>query len=83
MRNFVPFDNIDVSLLRHDSKFDFMFPDVEIEQHYLNMLKSVCPICGEEKKSLSALNRHTTLEHQLSYCDLCIRYARVFSYVIH
>ncbi|CAH8615259.1 unnamed protein product [Schistosoma haematobium] len=77
MRNFVPFDNIDVSLLRHDSKFDFMFPDVEIEQHYLNMLKSVCPICGEEKKSLSALNRHTTLEHQLSYCDLCIRYARL------
>ncbi|CAI2731515.1 unnamed protein product [Schistosoma spindalis] len=77
MRNFVPFDNIDVSLLRHDSKFDFMFPDVEIEQHYLNMLKSICPVCGEEKKSLSALNRHTTLEHQLSYCDLCIRYARL------
>uniref|UniRef100_A0A5K4FFL7 RING-type domain-containing protein n=1 Tax=Schistosoma mansoni TaxID=6183 RepID=A0A5K4FFL7_SCHMA len=77
MRNFVPFDNIDVSLLRHDSKFDFMFPDVEIEQHYVNMLKSICPVCGEEKKSLSALNRHTTLEHQLSYCDLCIRYARL------
>ncbi|CAH8557729.1 unnamed protein product [Schistosoma turkestanicum] len=77
MRSFVPFDSIDVSLLRHDSKFDFMFPDREIEQHYLNMLKSICPICGEEKKSLSALNRHTTLEHQLSYCDLCIRYARL------
>ncbi|TNN21192.1 E3 ubiquitin-protein isoform 2 [Schistosoma japonicum] len=77
MRTFVPFDNIDVSVLRHDPRFDFMFPDKEIEQHYSNMLKSTCPVCGEEKKSLSALNRHTTSEHQLSYCDLCIRYARL------
>ncbi|CAH8602826.1 unnamed protein product [Heterobilharzia americana] len=77
MRNFIPFDRVDVSALRHDSRFDFMFPDVEIEQYYSNMLKSFCPICGEEKKSLSALNRHTTAEHQLSYCDLCIRYARL------
>nr|CAH8861171.1 unnamed protein product [Trichobilharzia regenti] len=77
MRKFVPFDRIDVSVLRHDSRFDFMFPDVNIEHYYSNMLKSVCPICGEEKKSLSALNRHTTAEHHLSYCDLCIRYARL------
>lgn len=77
MENFVPFDVIDISLLRHDPRFDFMFPNAEIEQYYLNLLKSFCPVCGEEKKSLSALNRHTTMEHQLSYCDLCIRYSRL------
>ncbi|TGZ73472.1 hypothetical protein CRM22_001493 [Opisthorchis felineus] len=77
MKDFVPFDNVVTSEMRHDPQYDFIFPTQEIEKHYRDMLKSYCPICGEEKMSLSALNRHTTLEHQLSYCDLCIRYSRL------
>ncbi|KAF6779054.1 hypothetical protein AHF37_01650 [Paragonimus kellicotti] len=77
MDRLIPFDEIITSDLRHDSQYDFMFPTLDIEKHYRNMLKSCCPVCGEEKKSLSALNRHTTLVHQLSYCDLCIRYSRL------
>ncbi|KAA3669875.1 uncharacterized protein DEA37_0011926 [Paragonimus westermani] len=79
MDRLIPFGEINTSDLRHDSQYDFMFPTLDIEKHYRGMLKSCCPVCGEEKKSLSALNRHTTLLHQLSYCDLCIRYSRVSS----
>ncbi|KAF5394721.1 hypothetical protein PHET_10488, partial [Paragonimus heterotremus] len=77
MDRLIPFDEIITSDLRHDSQYDFMFPTSDIEKHYRDMLKSCCPVCGEEKKSLSALNRHTTVVHQLSYCDLCIRYSRL------
>lgn len=77
MRTFVPYDQIDLSSLGHDPVFDFLFVNVEDKLYYTNMLKSCCPICGEEKNSLSALNRHTAIEHNLFYCDLCIRYARV------
>ncbi|CAL8108727.1 unnamed protein product [Calicophoron daubneyi] len=77
LKDFVQFANVDTSSMRHDPEYDFMFPSADVEAYYRRMLKSFCPICGEEKKSLSALNRHTTAEHSLSYCDLCIRYARL------
>lgn len=77
MESFVPFDQVNTSTMRHDDQYDFSYPSQHIERHYRDMLRSICPVCGEEKISLSALNRHTTMEHQLSYCDLCIRYARL------
>lgn len=81
MESFVPFDQVNTSTMRHDDQYDFSYPSQHIERHYRDMLRSICPVCGEEKISLSALNRHTTMEHQLSYCDLCIRYARVGAYL--
>ncbi|TPP61451.1 Zinc finger protein [Fasciola gigantica] len=77
MESFVPFNQVNTSTMRHDAKYDFVYPSQHIERYYRDMLRSICPVCGEEKISLSALNRHTTMEHHLSYCDLCIRYARV------
>lgn len=77
MDKFVPFDKVNTAEMRHDVSFDFMFPSKEIEDHYTHMLKSFCPVCGVEMKSLSALNRHANAAHQMSYCDLCIRYSRL------
>lgn len=79
MTTFKPFEDVDFSILRHEVELDFFFENETVEHFYKQLMSCVCSTCGFKAPSMSALNRHTTNEHNLFFCDLCLRHAKVTS----
>ncbi|KAL7055344.1 hypothetical protein AAHC03_022592 [Spirometra sp. Aus1] len=77
MTSFKPFAQVDLTSLLHDVELDFLFENDVVEASYKKLITCKCLVCDFVAKTMSALNRHTTSEHNLSYCDLCLRNARL------
>ncbi|KAM3173313.1 hypothetical protein ACTXT7_012754, partial [Hymenolepis weldensis] len=70
-------DDFDPSRLIKEPTLNLDFEDDSIDQAFGKLMACVCPVCSEVKPSMGALNLHTTQEHDLSYCDLCVRHAHM------
>ncbi|EUB61749.1 Zinc finger protein 598 [Echinococcus granulosus] len=77
MTAFEPFDSVDMSSLTSEAELDFQFENDKVLGFYKKLMACVCSICGFTASNMSALNRHTTNEHRLSFCDLCLRHAHM------
>ncbi len=77
MSTFKPFLKVDLSVLIQEVEFDFLFENTDVELYYKKVMACTCGECGFTATTMSALNRHTTAEHNKSFCDLCLRNARV------
>ncbi|KAL3319677.1 hypothetical protein Ciccas_001645 [Cichlidogyrus casuarinus] len=82
MTEFVPFNMKNTASMRRplsdqQEACELFFQNADVESAYARLLLCVCPVCGHQMPSMPALNRHTTNEHNLSYCDLCIKHARL------
>lgn len=77
MTAFKPFCQVDLTSLLHDVELDFLFENEVVEACYRKLITCKCLACDFVAKTMSALNRHTTTVHNLSYCDLCLRNARL------
>ncbi|VDM32461.1 unnamed protein product [Hydatigera taeniaeformis] len=77
MAKFQPFDSVDMSTLISEAELDFQFENESILACYRKLMACVCSKCGFTAPNMSALNRHTTNEHRLSFCDLCLRHAHM------
>ncbi|VDM03933.1 unnamed protein product [Schistocephalus solidus] len=73
MTAFKPFCQVDLTSLLHDVELDFLFENEAVEACYRKLITCKCLACDFVAKTMSALNRHTTTVHNLSYCDLCLR----------
>ena len=82
MKKFVPYSSVDKSGLIQEDELDFLFEDESIFCFYKKLMDCICPTCGYKANSMAALNRHTTNEHRLSFCDLCLRFAHVCFYIL-
>lgn len=77
MTKFQPYDSVDMSILTSEAELDFQFENDTVLASYKKLMACVCSKCGFAAPNMSALNRHTTNEHRLSFCDLCLRHAHV------
>ncbi|KAL5104373.1 hypothetical protein TcWFU_010022 [Taenia crassiceps] len=66
-----------MSTLTSEAELDFQFENNAVLASYKKLMACVCSNCGFTAPNMSALNRHTTNEHRLSFCDLCLRHAHM------
>lgn len=77
MKSFTPFEEVNLSILRHNLEINFLVENEEAELYYKKFMACNCATCGYTAPSMSALNRHTQNLHNLSFCDLCLKHSRV------
>ncbi|VDK42752.1 unnamed protein product [Taenia asiatica] len=77
MTKFQPYDSVDMSALTSEAELDFQFENDTVLASYKKLMACVCSKCGFTAPNMAALNRHTTNEHRLSFCDLCLRHAHM------
>ncbi|KAM7533094.1 hypothetical protein Aperf_G00000118903 [Anoplocephala perfoliata] len=70
-------DEFDPMKLIKEPELNLEFENDIIEEAYKKLMSCVCPVCSEIRPTLGSLNAHTTNEHGLSYCDLCLRHAHM------
>lgn len=75
------YEEYDVKQMWYDDLLKAYFED---EAHYtktLTLWDFVCPVCPDHKSKfngLFALQKHIKTAHQLYYCDVCLKYRKVF-----
>ncbi|VDO05685.1 unnamed protein product [Rodentolepis nana] len=70
-------DDFDPTSLIKEPTLNLDFEDESIDEAFRKLMACVCPVCSETKISMGALNSHTSQEHNIFYCDLCIRHAHI------
>jgi hypothetical protein len=75
------YEEYDAAQLWYDELLQAYFED---EAHYTRVLQLwdfACPVCPAGKStfpSLLKLQKHVTSAHQLHYCEVCLKYRKVF-----
>jgi hypothetical protein len=75
------YEEYEVKQMWYDDLLKAYFED---EAHYtktLTLWDFVCPVCRDQKSKfngLFALQKHIKTAHQLYYCDVCLKYRKVF-----
>ncbi|XP_022091455.1 E3 ubiquitin-protein ligase ZNF598-like [Acanthaster planci] len=76
-----PYNSISFRKVLTDRKAGIAFATNKIREDFRRLLSEVCTLCPSRppEKSFKDLQDHLRKEHELFYCDLCIKHLKVFS----
>ena len=75
------YENIKDNIYPMDRKFKICFETEEIQNSYLELLEHRSPIDPTVKfKTFEQLEKHVRREHEMYYCDLCVKELMIFTH---
>lgn len=63
-----------------DQTYGIQFMSKAIQDDYRKLLEFVCSVCAQEFKNFNQLRDHMRKEHELHYCDLCVKHLMIFAF---